>query len=666
MSASDGGAPRVVVVGTAGHVDHGKSALVRALTGTDPDRLAEEKQRGLTIELGFAWTRLPSGRVLSLIDVPGHEDFIRNMLAGAGAIDAALLVVAADEGPMPQTREHLAILDLMGVSRGALVISKADLVDEEWLALVGEELRALVAPTSLAKLPLVAVSAQQGQGLDELMARLDESLAQLPPAPDRDRPRLAVDRAFSLAGFGTVVTGTLRDGGLRPGEAVSLLPEGRAARIRGLQSHGSAVDQAAPGTRSALNLSGLDAAEIQRGAVVVRPGDYRPSELIDVSLRVLASASVAVGHDMGLHFFHGASEIPAFVRVIGGREIAPGETGPAQLRLSRPAVVAAGDRFVLRQPSPGATIGGGLVLDPRPTGRRRRFFEPVLERFRALTEGDPAERAWHLLAEREPCPAQALQPPDTGLEPAEREAALRRLAETGRALELGGIWITDRGWARLRRRAEIVLARHHARFPLRAGPPPEELRERLRLSPDAFGPVLQGALAEGWMQRSGSTLHLPSHRVAFDAGQSAKVDTLLARFRSDPFKPPSFKESEEFLGAALLEALLARGDLVQCSSEVLFDQEAFEALRAGAIEQARTAGQVTVADLRDRFDTSRKYALALLEHLDRLRVTRRVGDLRVLARAAEGAAAAGDPEGDPAGASAKDPASETMGGHDAS
>lgn len=651
MSPSKGDDPRVVVVGTAGHVDHGKSALVRALTGTDPDRLAEEKQRGLTIELGFAWTPLPSGRVLSLIDVPGHEDFIRNMLAGAGAIDAALLVVAADEGPMPQTREHLAILDLMGVSRGALVISKADLVDQEWLALVAEDLRALVAGTSLADLPLVAVSAQQGQGLKELMATLDESLAQLPPPPDRGRPRLAVDRAFSLAGFGTVVTGTLRDGGLRTGEAVSLLPEDRAARIRGLQSHGSPVDLAAPGTRSALNLSGLDASEIQRGAVVVRPGDYRPSDLIDVNLRVLAASPIAVGHDMGLHFFHGASEIPAFVRVIGGREIAPGQTGPAQLRLSRPAVVAAGDRFVLRLPSPGATVGGGLVLDPRPAGRRRRFFEPVIERFRALTDGEPEERAWHMLAEREPCPAAALQPPETGLEPAQREAALQRLAETGRALDLGGIWISDRGWSRLRRRAEIVLARHHARFPLRAGPPLEELRERLRLTPEAFGPVVQGAVAEGWMLRSGPALHLPSHRVAFDAGQSAKVDALLARFRSDPYKTPSFKEAEEALGGALLEALIARGDLIQCSAEVLFDREGFAALRAGAIEQAREAGQVTVADLRDRFDTSRKYALALLEHLDRLRVTRRLGDLRVLARAAEASA----PADGPAIGSADDP-----------
>ncbi|MCB0216871.1 MAG: selenocysteine-specific translation elongation factor [Chloroflexi bacterium] len=629
--AGDGG--RVVVVGTAGHVDHGKSALVRALTGTDPDRLAEEKQRGLTIELGFAWRPLPSGRVLSLIDVPGHEDFIRNMLAGAGGIDACILVVAADEGPMPQTREHLAILDLMGVGCGVVAITKADLVDAEWLDLIGEELRELLAGTRLAGAPILPVSAQAGTGLEALVAALDSALEGLPEAADLGRPRLAVDRAFTLAGFGTVVTGTLRDGELEPGEGLILLPQGLQARVRGLQSHGRSTSRARPGTRTAVNLAGVDADAIPRGSVLTRPGDYRPTRLVDIELRVLPTAQQAIAHDLAVHVFHGASEIPAHVRVIGQREIAPGRTGPAQLRLERPTVMAAGDRLVLRLPSPSQTLGGGRVLDPRPPGRRRRFAEPVLARFAALSAGAPEDRAWLMLAEREPCPAAALQPPDTGLSAEARGAALNALAEAGRALDLGGMWITDRGWARLRRRAEIVLARHHARFPLRAGPPLEELRERLRLAPEAFGPVLARAQAEGWLLRDAETLRLPSHDVALSAEQTAAADRLLARFRADPFKTPSAKEAEEAVGAAVLEALLARGDLVQASPEVLFDRQGFAALEAAVVEHCRAQGQVTVADLRDRFGTSRKYALAILEHFDRLRLTRRVGDVRVLARA---------------------------------
>ncbi len=634
---------RVVVVGTAGHVDHGKSALVRALTGTDPDRLAQEKQRGLTIELGFAWRPLPSGRVLSLVDVPGHEDFIRNMLAGAGGIDACLLVVAADEGPMPQTREHLAILDLMGIGCGVVVLSKADLVDEEWLALVEEELREMLAGTRLAELPILAVSAQEGRGLDALVEQLDASLAGLPEPVDRGRPRLAVDRAFSLSGFGTVVTGTLRDGSLRPGESLTILPEGIEARVRGLQSHGQVVERALPGTRTAVNLSGVDAEAIPRGSVLLRPGDYRPTTLIDLELRALGSAPMALGHDLAVHAFHGAAEVPGHLRILGQREIAAGSRGMAQLRLDRPMVVAAGDRLVLRLPSPSITLGGGRVLDPHPPGRRRRFAEPVLQRMQALATGDPVERAWQMLSEREPCPAEALHPPETGLEAEDLAAALDRLAEAGRIVRLEQAWITDRGWARLRRRAEIVLQRYHQRYPLRIGAPLEELRERLRLSPEAFGAAVATAEGEGWLVREGERVRRPDHEVRFGQQQQQAIEALLARFRADPYKTPSVKEAKAALGEGLLEALIARGDLVQVSEEVVFDREGYAALESGAIEQARREGQVTVADLRDRFDTSRKYALALLEHLDRIHLTRRVGDLRVLARSG-GASGSGEAE----------------------
>lgn len=619
----------MIVVGTAGHVDHGKSALVRALTGTDPDRLAEEKARGLTIDLGFAWRPLPSGAQLSLVDVPGHEGFIRNMLAGAGGIDAALLVVAADEGPMPQTREHLAILDLLGVAPGVIALSKADLVDADWLAMVAEELRELVAGTGLAAAPIIPVSATTGQGLEALLAALDDLAGRLPPAPDLGRPRMSIDRAFSVAGFGTVVTGTLREGRLRPGDTLEILPAGWRSRARGLQTQGRPVAELAPGARAAVNLVGLEAGAIERGMVLAAPGGFRPSRLVDVRLRLLADAPGALGHDAPVHLFQGAAEIPGRLRLIGQRAIEPGGSGPAQIRLARPAVLAAGDRFVLRQPSPARTIGGGTVLDPQPPARHRRFKPQVLARFEALAGGDPALRAWHMLAAREPCRAEDLRPAETGLEPGLRDAALAALAEAGRAHRLGALWITDAGWRALRGRAEAALTRHHRRYPLRPGVPPEELRERLGIEGEAFAALLVRGREEGWLARTGDNLHRPEHQIRLAPADRAAADALLARFRADPYRGPSRKEAEQALGAAVLGALLAQGELVAAGDEVLFDAPAYAALRAGILAQLAAEGQVTVADVRDRFATSRKYALAILEHLDRLRLTRRLGDAHV-------------------------------------
>jgi selenocysteine-specific elongation factor len=623
---------RTVVIGTAGHVDHGKSSLVKALTGTDPDRLAEEKARGLTIDLGFAWVRLPTGDVASFVDVPGHEDFVRNMLAGAGGVSACLLVVAADEGPMPQTREHLAILDLLGLRHGVVALTKADLVDDDWLALVTAEVASLLAGTGLAEAPVLPVSATTGAGLPTLVTALADLVARVPDAIDHHRPRLSIDRAFSLAGFGTVVTGTLRDGTLRPGDPVVLLPAGQRLRARTIHSHGQATDEARPGTRTAVNLPGVETAAIARGNVLAAPDTYQPTRLLDVLVTVLATAPVSVAHDDRLHVFQGAAEIPARLRMVGGRAIAPGESGFAQLRLAQPAVMAVGDRLVLRRPTPADTIGGARVLDPRPRGRRRRFRPETLARFAALSTGAPDEVAWHMLAERDPCRANALAEPDTGLAAGARDSALARLAKAGRVKDLGAWWVTDARWGQLRARAEAVLGRYHQRQPLRAGAPPEELRERLGLAPDAFAAVVAGAVAEGWLARDGDAVRLAGHRVRFGADQQARAAALMARFRAAPYAPPSAKDAEALAGVDVVASLVARGDLVAVASDVLFDHAAYDALVAGVTEHILAHGAITVAEVRDRFDTSRKYALALLEHLDRARVTRRVGDARVLAR----------------------------------
>ena len=638
----------VVVLGTAGHVDHGKSSLVRALSGTDPDRLAEEKARGLTIDLGFATQPLPSGLIASFVDVPGHEDFIRNALAGAGGVDAAILVVAADEGPMPQTLEHLAILDLLGVRHAVAAVTKADLVEEDWLELVVEEVAELLAPTTLAGAPVIPVSSTTGAGLDALVETLDEVLAGVPEPRDVARPRLSVDRVFTLAGFGTVVTGTLRDGRLHPGDALTITPSGTEARVRGLHSHGIAVDEALPGTRTAVNLAGVDVEQMARGDVLHRPGDYAPTRLVDLEVEVLDDAVTAIEHDRALALFHGASEIQTRVRLIATERLERGERGWLQLHLAQPTVLAAGDRVVLRLPSPSKTIGGGVVLDPRAPRFWRRFEPAVETRFAALAGADEAERLWHLLRLREPCRAAAIAPPDSGLEPAERDVGLAALAARDRALALGepaepgdpadtppsaaSWWVTDEGWRALSESARSLLEAYHARFPLRVGPPPEELRERLDLAPEAYAAALTQATAEGWLDREGGRPRLASHSVRFDAEAEAASGALLARFRAAPFSPPSAADARAAVGHDVLEALLARGDLISVNPDVLFDREGFETLRDWVVEHVGATGQVTVADLRDRFDTSRKYALGFLEHLDRIHLTRRVGDARVLAR----------------------------------
>ncbi|RMF28066.1 MAG: selenocysteine-specific translation elongation factor, partial [Chloroflexi bacterium] len=349
------------VIGTAGHVDHGKSTLVKALTGIDPDRLREEKERQMTIDLGFAWLTLPGGEPVGIVDVPGHKDFIENMLAGVGGIDAALFVVAADEGVMPQTREHLAILDLLEVKTGVVAITKADLSESpEWLELVMAEVSETLEGTCLEGAPLIPVSAKTGEGLTELLAALEEVLATSEPRRDRGRPRLPVDRVFTISGFGTVVTGTLIDGSFEIGQEVEIQPQGLRARIRGLQTHKRAIEKAVPGSRVAVNLSGVSKEQLWRGSVVTTPGWLRPTLLVDARLRYLEDARHPLRHNAEVKFFSGSTEVMARVRLLSHQELPPGETGWVQLRLAAPVPLVKGDRFIIRRPSPPATIGGGV------------------------------------------------------------------------------------------------------------------------------------------------------------------------------------------------------------------------------------------------------------------------------------------------------------------
>ncbi|MCB0046925.1 MAG: selenocysteine-specific translation elongation factor [Caldilineaceae bacterium] len=637
------------VIGTAGHVDHGKSSLVRALSGIDPDRLQEEKARGMTIDLGFAWLDLPgaSGRpeAVGIVDVPGHIDFIKNMLAGVGGIDAALLIVAADEGVMPQTREHLAILHLMGVTQAVVAMTKIDLIDdEEWLDLVELEIDELLEGTDLAGAPVVRVSAHTGVGLDALRIALAHALAELPPRRNRARPRLPIDRIFSLSGFGTIVTGTLSDGRLRVGDRVEILPAGLEARVRGLQTHKQPVEEGEPGSRLAINLTGVSVEDLHRGDVVARPGDARATTLLDVSFRLLADVEQPLPHNCAVDFFTGAAETPARVRVLGVEQIEPGGQGWLQLRLARPVAAEPGDRYILRRPSPSSTLGGGVILDAHPRRRWKRFDPAVIERLETLAQGTPGEI---LLQTLERTPLTTL--PDllarSGLDLETARAAYADLMATDAVLELGAgqdAAILSAGqWQEITGQLVGLLADFHAQAPLRRGLPHSEARTRLTiggrtLSPRLFAGLAERAGHEGLVQADDSFIWQAGFAPQPTPGQQAAVTRTLAAFAAAPFTPPNQAETLKLLGndEALLEMLVEQSLLLRFGG-ILLRPEDFLAMRTVVTRHLRDKGSITLAETRDLFSTSRKYAQAMLEELDAQRVTRRQGDLRVL-RGGEG------------------------------
>jgi len=636
------------VIGTAGHVDHGKSTLVKTLTGIDPDRWAEEQRREMTIDLGFAWLTLPSGRSVSVIDVPGHERFIKNMLAGVGGLDAALLVIAADESLMPQTAEHMAILDLLDVRHGVVALTKADLVDEEWLALVREEVAERLTGTSLEGAPLVSVSARSGRGLDELRATLDRILDATPSrSAARGAPRLPVDRSFTIGGFGTVVTGTLIDGPLNVGQELELLPAGLRARVRGLQTHKTRGEQALPGARVAVNLAGVHHSEVARGDVLAPPNTLRPTALVDVRLRLLADAPHPLAQNTRLDLFIGAAEVPCRVTLLDAETLEPGTTGWAQLRLERPVAVARGDRCVLRVPSPSLTVAGGTIVDAHPP-RHRRFRPEVAAALDALSRGDPADLLAQALGDGPPRPWDELLAA-SGLPADVARPGLGRLVASGAVLLLGdrgrggegdaalagdglpaslsqAVLVSAGAFEKLATKIVPAVRAFHGRFPLRAGMPREELRQRLKLGPRVLGPFLAEAERRDLLVADEATVRLPGHEPRPAPQERRALDALLAAMGRSPYSPPAPELDAELLAWAAERRLLHK-----VADEVYFLPDTFEEMLAWVRATIGTAGSVTVGQFRDRFGSSRKYALAFLEHLDERKITRREGEGRVLA-----------------------------------
>jgi selenocysteine-specific elongation factor len=595
------------------------------MTGIDPDRLREEKERGMTIELGFAWLKLPHGQEVGIVDVPGHERFVKNMLAGVGGIDLALLIVAANEGVMPQTREHLAILDLIGVKRGVVAITKKDLVDEEMLTLVRMEVEELISTTTIAGAPVIPVSSITKEGIPELLGAIEKQLEKTEPKKDTGRPRLPIDRIFTIAGAGTVVTGTLIDGSLVVGQEVEIVPSGLKSRIRGLQTHKAKEETAQPGSRTAVNLVGLNTSELTRGDVVTRPGWLKPSQLVTVNLKLIAYLKRPLLHGTEVSFHTLAAETMAKVRLLENEALKPGESTWAQFTLEKPLAIIKGDRFIVR--SPMETLGGGGIVDAHAK-RLKRFKPEILANLKARESGTAGEGLAALLETKQPLELSAIAA-QANITPADAAAALEELLEDGRAVALGEgekrLYFTSTGWQSLVAKATALLADYHKKYPARDGMPRVELSTRLKLG-SYISLAIDNLVRSGLVSEDSSHLHLPGHTAKISPAQQAAMDAFLKALDANPFSPPADLKPEP----DLLNILIDQAKVVKVSEGIIYSAKAYAEMVDRLKAQIIASGKITLGETRDMFATSRKYAQALLEHLDAQKVTKRVGDDRVI------------------------------------
>jgi len=629
-----------LVLGTAGHIDHGKSALVKALTGTDPDRLPEEKERGVTIELGFAQLQLPSGRSMGVVDVPGHEKFVRQMVAGATGIDVVLLVVAADDGVMPQTREHLAIIDLLGIERGVVAITKSDLADEEWLDIVRADVDTLLAGTSIQGAPVVAVSARSGDGLPALLETLDTVAAQA-TARHADLPmRLPVDRVFTIGGAGTVVTGTMWSGSAKRDDTIEIYPQGERARIRSVQVHGQPVEEAHAGQRVAINVAGVERHDIARGDVIAAPDTLAVTDRFDARFTYLGTPGDEKPFESGarVHVNHGTREVLGRVLLMEAERLHPGQSGFAQVRLEEPLVPRFDDRFIVRSYSPVYTIGGGVVLDVLPP-RRTQLRDHERELLEALVAHDLSSAATGLLASRgvpmtSTQAAAALGVTRTAVANDLNHAKLDRLKVGSETY-----FVTPAALETLISGVERSLLAFHQANPTATGVSISALRDQVdsRIEPRVFDAILALAAQRGVAAIDGGLARHPKAAVSALAAEADALAALLPLIESQGLSPASIAELASETGIELgiarkaLGKLVSDGSVVRVNSELHFSAVAMERAKELAAQwlSAHPDG-ASAADLRSALGVSRKYAIPLLEYLDAQGFTKRVGDLRVL------------------------------------
>jgi selenocysteine-specific elongation factor len=629
--------PRFHIIGTAGHVDHGKTALISRLTGIDTDRLREEKERGISIDLGFAPLRLPDGTVAGVVDVPGHERFIHNMLAGIGGIDLVLLVVDVNEGVMPQTREHLQILKLLRIPRGILVLTKCDLAEPDWLDIVEEEIREEVAGTFLAEAPACRVSALTGAGIPELVDTIQAILRQLPPRDEDGPARLPIDRHFTISGFGTVVTGTLLSGRIQVGDSVAVIPPGETARVREVQVHGRKAELARAGQRVALNLAGFERVDLERGAVVATPGFFTQTSRFDARITLLKEAVRPLKFRDPVHLHLGTARVTAKVVLLDRDKLEPGESVLTQIQLDQPLVAHRQDRFILRSYSPVTTIGGGQVIDPKPQ-RHRRFRQEVMA---ALNELESGERPFLLQKLQELVCARARELEQaSGLGRERVTGHLEVLAAAGEARRCGDQWLTTataQHWERLL--GEAVDGCHRGQ-PLLPGILHATLKGVLpgKVAPKAFEELLAGLVAAGALEQRGEYVARPGFAPQPAADQQHLIDLIDRIVQLYASAGVQANNRTEMLGAikapaesvdACLAYLFSRGDLVRLSDEMFFHRDAYAKALAALRDHFAASPTLTLAEFRDRIGSARKQTQALLEHFDALKYTMRRGDARV-------------------------------------
>jgi len=627
------------VIGTAGHVDHGKSSLVKALTGIHPDRLKEEIDREMTIDLGFAWLSLPTGDLVGIIDMPGHRDFIENMLAGVGGIDAVLLVIAADEGVMPQTREHLAIIDLLQVKRGIIVLTKTDLIkDPEWLSIVREDVRNLVKATALASAPILTVSSVTGEGIENLKKALSEILIEDTPRMDLGRPRLPIDRIFTMTGFGTVVTGTLLDGELEVGQEVVILPRGNVGRIRGLQSYKTKYSHIEPGNRVAVNLSGINVDQIKRGEVLVLPGKYIPTNVIYAHVRILKDVSSPVKNNSEIKVYLGSAEILARMKILASKEINPGEEAWVKLESSEPMVAVKRDRFILRRPSPAETIGGGEVVEEHPGETFQKRRSAIIENLEIALKGQPDEILNQILLQRGPLTIDHLQK-ETHLSVDDTVKQIKRLVKDEKVQILRGdgehligstLLIHEDTWNQIAGRITDELSFFHGKNPLKRGMLKEEVRSKINVDVRLFQMLIIKMVSDGKLVEDAAFLRLLDFRIRYTPEQETNIKKLQILFDKNPFSPPTIAECIVVVGEEVFNVLVENETYLQINQDVVFDPKNLERLHQIVLRYFVAHPTLSVAEFRDLVGTSRKYALAVLEYLDEKGVTLRKGESRVL------------------------------------
>jgi selenocysteine-specific elongation factor len=628
-----------VILGTAGHIDHGKTSLIKALTGIDTDRLKEEKERGITIELGFAHLALPSGQVLGIVDVPGHEKFVKNMVAGATGIDLVALIIAADEGVMPQTKEHLEICQLLDIRHGLVVLTKIDMVEPDWLELVKEDVAGYLSETFLAGAPMVEVSSVTGEGLEDLVKVLDTLVQEVPGRDVGYFFRLPVDRVFTMKGFGTVITGTSISGRVHEGDEVTVYPQGLSSRIRGIQVHNREVNQVRAGLRTAINLQGVEKAQIQRGNIIAAKDSLRSTTMVDVSLELLPSAPRKLKNRTKVRFHTGTSEIISTLILLDNDELKQGDSCFAQIRLEQPTAVLPHDRYVLRSYSPVRAIGGGEILNVQPM-RKKRFSEAALDELKLLSQGDLTKTTEQFVYMRR---FQGLEQGElpflTNESKKSLDEVLKGLLSQRQIIQYDkerGTLIHSDFLGKAREEIVTLLTNYHKGFPLKVGFPKEELRSRSSCSNNQklFNFILHQLVREGVIVREKEAIRLKGHRVTLAQDQQKVRHQIEEIYLKGGLEPPYFRQIKdrfpENTASDILHVMLKEGLLIKVKEDLYFHRKAMEDLKSKLIHFLKEKEEISTPQFKEMTGVSRKYTIPLIEYFDWSQVTVRVGDNRVL------------------------------------